>query len=35
MPSRFQDIVGRVFDEYEQRYKTYRLRGDHALKLAQ
>ncbi len=29
----FQDIVGRVCDEYEQRYKTYRLWDDHALKL--
>jgi len=29
----FQDIVGRVCDEYEEKYKTYRLWNDHALKL--
>ncbi|MGE8062508.1 hypothetical protein [Pseudomonas sp. NPDC089547] len=29
----FQDIVGRVCDEYEQKYKTYRLWDDHTLKL--
>lgn len=29
----FEDIVGRVCDEYEQKYKTYRLWDEHALKL--